>query len=1162
MPYGTIEDDFKLGYHEYDTVSPLYNYAGEPKCCCIAAKCQMPETITVTLGGFWGEWALRRSGNYFSTHVGIADRTCPHPTDADDCLTTIRSAWYDGRANGLLDLTWYPARETTYTSDTGPAQLCVQNPWMLEFFPGLQGDPPTPITAHPVYVSNAAWDCAYVPETCSGGITFVHGWDVYWRAYVLGIPGPLTDENFEEAVNDGWSVKLPACVYSFETYAPICHLIGATAGDLDGQTAVMRRRTAMRPPVLRPVISRSRSPQSGEVFTDANLLFDVYVKPFQTLWADSDGDEVLDPTWDGRGDRFCVDYVCNPREYPPDPFGNRSIFRYNCMSPPGIAPPKLRATGGTGGAQIDFVIEPAGATSSLDTLWQVASVSVKTPGSGAEEGDVFTIDFYEDPPRGGEFCDSAEPQTAVVTSVGASGQVLEVMLVEEEGGKRPFYARYLCHPNGVALRGSGYSEGDEIEWHIVDQPPELGGGVAVEYYRAKAIVTEVDENGGIIDWHIRNARHGDGDDQHTQNYLWCEESHPGAPVCTSDIAGVDCRGMYSDVMNIERCKIIYEGQVGFRATAHREAWATSLCSSYFCTYKDCSCGGNSACFANYCGINTIPIIFEIFDVETRLRVDITQPPDVKPLESVDSVVIDIIASDVESGGSPFELPGETSATYEDDFVQVPGSQEVDEGDTDGISIAVSTDSSRVGREWSVTANITVTHGEMALGALGSRGKTIGISGKASQVDAQLASIKYWPPAYGFGQDRLVFNLVVTPAGYEKPLLATAKASELINRCEDIPPYFFAGGIVTCGDEAVLDGWLGDIYEVQKGFEYPDARPLGGISLYEVTNPGAGYAAWDSSAKEWIAQPNLRVHIGSAWDGLRIAVKELEAIDMYAHAKAEVDTDVDSSTFGQVSSVEPEAGMWGDGKGWWYNLHEHDRMWKATAGWSFAYDMYMTNGAYITSGQFPPILHKDGYHYPATFPCDVPNLTCFADSMSSQCEDLTQPCRPIPSDHLWSFDYCPHDLFKKYEMLMEAQMLQQPNTPTLLGKEIQESQFAYTPLAYDDDGNVIGGGNLYPKCTNGPIALLNPAIEYTPCEDVCLYQFGSWCEHPQAAVTHDSVCWANRAPTQAQQGWPWSGEGFLTGMTPTRSVYLNFGNGPITMEFTAGGGGDEREKSVY
>jgi hypothetical protein len=1167
VPYGTIEDDFKLGRYGDDVFAYLYNLWGEPRCCCIAAKCHMPETITVTLGGFWGEWAQKRSGNYFSTHIGIAGQECAY-SDAYTCLTMVRSAWYDGLADGLLNLTWYPAREVTLTTDTGSAQLCIQNPEMLEFFPGLDGDPPTPITADAIYVSNGTWDCAYVPESCSEGITFVHGFDVYWRARMINAYEEPTDEAFEQALQ-GWTVELPSCVYSFDTYAPLCHLIGAHAGDLDGQTAVLRRRTNVMPPVLRPVITRSRAPQTGEVFTDAHLLFDVYLRPFQFGWADRNGDGDVDSNFDGRTARYSVDYVCNPRDYPPDAQGNFSNFRYWCMTPGGIAPPKLQATGGSGGAEIEFTIAPVPGTGSSPTnpLWQVAEVSIKTAGSGNEEGDVFTIDFYEDPPRGGEYKDAEEPQTVVVTSVGDSGEVLQVMLVEPTEGKRVFYGRNLCHPNGVALRGSGYSEGDTIEWVIVDQPPELGGGVAKEYERAKAIVTEVDENGGIIDWHIRGSRHGDGDDEHTQNYLWCEEEHNDAPTCTSDLAAVDCRGLYSDVTSIERCKIIYEGYVGFRATAHREAWAQSLCNSYLCSYRDCSCGGDSACFANYCGINTIPITFEIFDVETRLTVDITLPQNVRPLDSHEVVVIHVVPAEGVTPATPLEIPTVPSSTYGGDFLEVPGPQEAESGSSEGINIGVSTNQDRVGREWEVSAVVGVTYGEIAFGDSGARDKNLAFEGTADEVDAAMADIMYWAPAgespdlFGSmnGPDLLTVKITITPPGYDQPRLATAKASEILNRCDELPDGW-AGASQTCGDEGYLDYWLGVLYLIAKGFEYPDARPLGGISLYEVTDPGAGYAWWDSDVKEWKPDQNLRVYIGSAWDGLRADVKANYPFDLYAHAKAEVDIDVDSDTFGQISSVEPEAGTWGDGKGWFYVIHEYDRMWKATASWSFAYDMYLPNGQYITSGQFPPILHKDGYRFPATFPCDVPNLQCFADSLSSQCEDRTKPCK-VPSDGLWSLEYCPHDLFKKYDMLMEAQMLQQPNTPTLLGKENQERQWAYTPTSVDEWGNTVGG-NLYSKCTNGPIHLINPDIEYDPCDDICMYGFGSWCEHPEAAVTHDVACWSNNAPTQAQQSWPWSGEGFLTGALPVRSMYLNFGNGPITLDFNAVDNGDERERSIH
>ncbi len=1174
MPYGTIEDDFKIGYHGDNAASYLYNLWGEPQCCCIAAKCDMPESITVTLKGFWGEWALRRGGVYHSTHTGLPGVNC-RGADDGDCLTTLRSAWYNGTADGLLDLTWYPARETTYTADAGPAQLCIQNPEMLEFFPGMQGDPPTPISVDAIYFNNSAWDCAYSwgGEFCGGNISFVHGRDVYWRARMIDYLQPLTDEGFEQALK-GWTVKLPSCVYTFEYYVPTCHILGAHAGDLEGQTAVLRRRDAVMPPTLRPNITRSRTPQAGEVFTDAHLLFDVYLRPFQTQWADRDGDELVDANFDGRTMRFSVDYVCNPREYIPDAQGYYNNWLYKCKSPGGIVPPKLRASQGSGGAEIDFVIEPVPGTGSTpnDTLWQVASVSVKTAGSGASLGDVFSIDFYESPARGGEYKDSTEPQTAVVAEVGTNGEVRRVILENGPEGKRVFFGRFLCHPNGVALRGSGYSEGDQIEWRIVEQPPELGGGRATEYARARAIVTEVDEKGGILDWHLRGARHGDGDDQHTGNYLWCEEEHPNAPTCTSStLAAIDCRGLYSDVMNIERCKIIYQGHVGFRASAHREAWAANICDSYFCFYQDCSCGGDSACFSNYCGINTIPITFEIYDVETRLRVDITQPQDVKPLDSCDVVTIGIISADEVEPATPLEIPSVPSATYGNDFVEVPGPQEdVVSGDADGLNISgVSTNPDRVGREWKVSVVASVTHGEVAIGESGARRKAIPLTGTAEQVDAALADLMYWAPAgdpagSANGPDLLAVTMTITPPGYEAPLLAVAKASELEDRCEAIPSGSIAGGIVTCGDEAILDYWLGVVFLVMKGFEYPSSRPLGGIASYEVTQPGAGYAWWDASAKAWVEHPSLRVHVLSAWDGLRIGVKSGYRYDMYAHAKAEVDTDIDSSTFGQVASVEPEPGTWGDGKGWWYNLHEHDRLWLAQASWNFSYGMYRKEGGYITSAQFPNLIHRDGYTFPRTHLCDLPNLECFGDSLSSQCPDPMKACRPRPSDHLWSLNYCPHDLFKKYEMMMPAEGIQQPNTPTQITKESFDKQWAYTPLVYGDDGSVIGGGNLYPKCTNGPLHLINPAIEYTPCEDICLYDHGSWCEHPHAAVTHDSVCWVNRRPNFSEQGsWPWYGEGFIyTAFTGPSALYLDFGNGPITLEFQANDDGQARKGSIY
>ena len=1172
MPNGNLEDDFKLGYYGEETLSYLYGQGGKPKCCCIPVKCGLPDAITIALDGFWGEWQMPRSGQYHSTHAGFPGGDCAvGVTGYDSCKDSVRTAWFQGVADGLLNMTWYPARNPPEETSTGSAQLCIQNPEMLEFFPGLEGDPPTPVSTDAVFINYYSYYCA-VDENQCGDTRYVSEPDIdmRWR---------FTDDWFytterEGLATENWVINLPSCLYTFSPDSPICHRIGAHAGDLN-QTAVLRRQAVQVPPVLRPVITRQLSPPAGESFIDAMLLFDVYVRPWQEQWEEVEN-------FDGRKSRFSVDYVCNPRYFPP-PVGNapQSVFNYFCQSPGGIAPPKLEAVAhqGGGGAQIDFTIAPVPGSglSARDSMWVVDTLTITTPGSGAEEGDVFRFDYYEDPMRGGEYRDSETPQEAVVTSVGPNGQVLSLALVEQSG-KRVYYGRFMCHPNGVALRGTGYSEGDTIEWQIVDQPPELGGGTAIEYERARAVVTEVDENGGLIDWYMPSARHGDGDNQHTEAYdcvppIYQPPVEPGGdPVCLpsrslpsddgapcaenntyftcpSDLAAVDCRGLYSDVANVDRCNILYEGVVGFRASAHREAQTPGVCQSLFCSYADCSCGGNSACFNNYCGINTIPIQFRIWDLETRLSVDIPAPEDVTPPESAASAVITITGT-----GTALDTPAEPEyGENEDDFITLAGSVSVAAGASRSIpTVSIRTD--RASGEWMSSMSLSVTHGELAQPG-GGRSKNVTITGTVTAVNAAAGAVVYWAPANSTGSDRMNATVTITPPGYTQPLLAKAKASELLDRCDIIP----SGSLFypTCGDEALLDYYLGGVYQIIKGFEYPHARPLGGISLYEVTDPGAGYAAWSHDEQEWVRQSNLigtkKVHVKSAWDDLRYDLKDIYNIDTYAYAQAEVDLDPSSSTFGQISGVVPDPDK-ADAEGFMYCIHEYDRIWRADIQWNFAFNMFSRSGAYITTGSFPSLIHKDGYRFEATHRCDDPNLACFGESLSSQCANKFQGCQPLPPDGIWSLDYCPDSLFKEYAMMMRAETLQRPNTPTLLGRAVYDTAFQM-PQGYS-------------VCTNGLLNSLDPSVTYEPCEQICLmgtpdepHGFGKWCEHPEPAVTHDSVCWFNSPPPANQNTpYPWYAYGYI-GLSPY-SIYLNFGNGPITFTVSKLGDGEERERSVY
>jgi hypothetical protein len=197
--------------------------------------------------------------------------------------------------------------------------------------------------------------------------------------------------------------------------------------------------------------------------------------------------------------------------------------------------------------------------------WKVASVGVKVAGSGYRVGDFFTV--YFDPawavnrkgqPRGfaqrGQtifplpareaecnfpiqwtdkygllpydevrnqsgaveyyWCD----QRLRVSAVGEGGKITEVEVVPwyqtpqfkpgncvdviaNQQDKTPtyiFYCRNLCHPVSVAIGGSGYSVGDTITWYCNDP-------ACTTYTPAKGVVTDVDDSGAVLDWHINGS---------------------------------------------------------------------------------------------------------------------------------------------------------------------------------------------------------------------------------------------------------------------------------------------------------------------------------------------------------------------------------------------------------------------------------------------------------------------------------------------------------------------------------------------------------------------------------------------------------------------------------------------------------------------------------
>lgn len=197
--------------------------------------------------------------------------------------------------------------------------------------------------------------------------------------------------------------------------------------------------------------------------------------------------------------------------------------------------------------------------------WLVKSVEITKRGSGYEVGDFFTV--YFDPawasrrrghPSGYYLTGQASPilpateancgfpitwedkyglqpsetfygpygaiagyacqQRVRVSEVDDAGRIMSVEVVPwyqdpefkpgncidvttEDKDKTPVYIRFyrnLCHPLSVVNGGSGYEVGDTISWYCKDP-------ACVSEVSAYAVVTDVDDNGAVLDWHINGS---------------------------------------------------------------------------------------------------------------------------------------------------------------------------------------------------------------------------------------------------------------------------------------------------------------------------------------------------------------------------------------------------------------------------------------------------------------------------------------------------------------------------------------------------------------------------------------------------------------------------------------------------------------------------------
>ncbi|MFM8494793.1 MAG: hypothetical protein ACKOEM_04625 [Planctomycetia bacterium] len=333
--------------------------------------------------------------------------------------------------------------------------------------------------------------------------------------------------------------------------------------DLNGLYVLHRPDVPLRPQLKARIIRQTPlvdSPYKG--VTEAELLYNVDPPREWVYRGDLDP-----PCWDvlfpPAGDLYCVDYRCGQRNpwYSSSGFG--FCVRGKCTTTnQGVTKPHLYYySNNLSNQTADLYLKLIPKDYETDihgrfpTWWQVGGVEVRDGGVGYSEGDFLFVYFDERRPwLGGEIM-TAFPRTAPdcllptniswidkygyggtleeqqdgsfvwvlyqrlrVTSVDENGAITAVEVVpiyrhdeyvdapicltpkSPENRRKHYvgYGRVLCHPRSVQLPGIGYTVGDSIEFYCDDPPCDV-----VE--DATATVTDVDEEGGILDWEIKGT---------------------------------------------------------------------------------------------------------------------------------------------------------------------------------------------------------------------------------------------------------------------------------------------------------------------------------------------------------------------------------------------------------------------------------------------------------------------------------------------------------------------------------------------------------------------------------------------------------------------------------------------------------------------------------
>lgn len=546
-------------------------------CCCPEMRCCTPETVTVTVAGMAGNvWSGVWSSKYF---------------DCDgDCQDYIQSC--GGSTIPLADVLVLMGKPTgdfdSVFSGVGYPSYCSQ-PFLTPVFSNFElwapslFPPTTPLFA-PKTNPGATPQSFCSVSTAGNILTFLA------NNQVIATYRENTSLCDPDASPPGHPKFCSRPASGSVQSGPVGGTAITNQEDLNGTYVCHRPEQYLRPQ-LKCRINRQvplvDSPYDG--VTEARLLYNV--DPRREWFYRNENMPAPNKCWDvlfpPEGDDYVVDYRCDKR----NPWYSSSGFGYcargKCtVTNQGVVKPHLYYYHQTLNQSAnlylkltprDYENDPNGR---FPTWWRVESVVVLNGGSGYSVGDFFEVDFdIRRPWLGGEimtvfpkFDMSCIPpysptwvdkygyggtdvtlpngipaarlyQRLRISEVDDNGAIksLEVVPIfkQPEFSDPPFcndakvgdertkfyvgYGRVLCHPRSVHMPGRGYTVGDTIEWYCDDPPCEV-------VRAATAVVTDVDEEGGVLDWLIKGS---DAWRYLTQNFCVYPFSSVNG-ICTTD----------------------------------------------------------------------------------------------------------------------------------------------------------------------------------------------------------------------------------------------------------------------------------------------------------------------------------------------------------------------------------------------------------------------------------------------------------------------------------------------------------------------------------------------------------------------------------------------------------------------------------------------------